>query len=88
MKDKRRTENNNLEFLIGWCVFPDPKDDTWETLGPLSGSDEGTIDWLGNYLWFLGRELRLSSEGMRKSGSLKEKDIISPNDIPLLILFL
>jgi hypothetical protein len=26
--DKRRTKNNNLEFLIGWSGFPDPKDDT------------------------------------------------------------
>ncbi len=39
VKDKRRTKNNNLEFLIGWCGFPDPKDDTWETLGHLSGSE-------------------------------------------------
>ncbi len=37
--DKRRTKNNNLEFLIGWCVFPDPKDDTWDPLGHLSGSE-------------------------------------------------
>ncbi len=39
MKDKRRTKNNNLEFLIGWRGFPDPKDDTWEPLGHLSGSE-------------------------------------------------
>jgi hypothetical protein len=39
VKDKRRTKNNNLEFLIGWCGFPDPKDDTWEPLGHLSGSE-------------------------------------------------
>ncbi len=32
VKDKRRTKNNNLEFLIGWCGSPDPKDDTWEPL--------------------------------------------------------
>ena len=32
VKDKRRTKNNNLEFLIGWRGFPDPKDDTWESL--------------------------------------------------------
>jgi hypothetical protein len=32
VKDKRRTKNNNLEFLIGWRAFPDPKDDTWEPL--------------------------------------------------------
>ena len=37
VKDKRRTKNNNLEFLIGWCDFPDPKDNTWESLGHLSG---------------------------------------------------
>jgi hypothetical protein len=24
VKDKRRTKNNNLEFLIGWRGFPDP----------------------------------------------------------------
>jgi hypothetical protein len=39
VKDKRRTKNNNLEFLIGCRGFPDPKDDTWETLGHLSGSE-------------------------------------------------
>ncbi len=39
VKDKRRTKNNNLEFLIGWSGFPDPKDDTWEPLGPFSGSE-------------------------------------------------
>ncbi len=32
VKNKRRTKNNNLEFLIGWCVFPDPLHDTWEPL--------------------------------------------------------
>jgi hypothetical protein len=32
VKDKRRTKGNNLEFLIGWRGFPDPKDDTWESL--------------------------------------------------------
>jgi hypothetical protein len=37
VKDKRRNKNNNLEFLIGWCGFPDPKHDTWEPLGHLSG---------------------------------------------------
>jgi hypothetical protein len=39
VKDKRRTKNNNLEFLIGWGGFPDPKYDTWEHLGHLSGSE-------------------------------------------------
>jgi hypothetical protein len=39
VKDKRRTTNNNLEFLIGWRGFPDPKDDTWEPLAHLSGSE-------------------------------------------------
>ncbi len=37
VKDKRRTKNNNLEFLIGWCDFPDPKNDTWESLAHLLG---------------------------------------------------
>ena len=37
VKDKRRNKNNNLEFLIGSCGFPDPKHDTWESLGHLSG---------------------------------------------------
>ena len=34
VKDKRRsgTKGNNLEILIGWRGFPDPKDDTWEPL--------------------------------------------------------
>ena len=39
VEDKRRTKNNNLEFLIGWRGFPDPKDDTWEPLHHLSGSE-------------------------------------------------
>ncbi len=39
VKDKRRTKNNNLEFLIGWRGFPDPKDDTWVSLDHLSGSE-------------------------------------------------
>ncbi len=39
VKDKRRTKNNNLEFLMGWHGFPDPKDDTWEPIGHLSGSE-------------------------------------------------
>ena len=37
VKDKRRNKNNNLEFLIGWRGFPEPKNDTWESLGHLSG---------------------------------------------------
>ena len=39
VKDKRRTKGNNLEFLIGWCGFPDPNHDTWEPLHHLSRSD-------------------------------------------------
>jgi hypothetical protein len=39
VKNKRRTKNNNLEFLIGWRGFPDPKDDMWELLDHLSGSE-------------------------------------------------
>ncbi len=39
VKDKRRTKNNKVEFLIGLCGFPDPKDDTWEPLDHLSGSE-------------------------------------------------
>ena len=39
VKDKRRTKNNNLEFIIGWRGFPVPKDDTWEPLAHLSGSE-------------------------------------------------
>jgi hypothetical protein len=37
VKDKRRNKNNNLEFLIGWCGFLDPKYDTLDLLGHLSG---------------------------------------------------
>ena len=39
VKDKRRTKNNDLEFLIGCRGFPHPKDDTWESLAHLSGSE-------------------------------------------------
>jgi hypothetical protein len=35
-KDKR-TKNNNLEFLIGWCDFSNPIYDTWKSLSPLKG---------------------------------------------------
>ncbi len=45
VKDKRRTKNNNLEFLIGWCGFPDPKHDTWESLGHLSGSEHIILEF-------------------------------------------
>jgi hypothetical protein len=31
VKDKR-TKNNNLEFLIGWCDFPNPIYGTWKSL--------------------------------------------------------
>ena len=48
MKDKRRTKNNNLEFLIGWRDFPDPKDDTWDPLAHLSGSEHMIREFNGN----------------------------------------
>ncbi len=38
VKDKR-TKNNILEFLIGWCDFPDTVHDTWDPLVHLSGSE-------------------------------------------------
>ena len=58
VKDKRRTKNNNLEFLIGWRGFPDPKDDTWEPLGHLSGSEhmirEFNEQWEKDYVSKMG----------------------------------
>jgi hypothetical protein len=54
VKDKRRTKTNNREFLIGWRGFPDPKDDTWEPLGHLLGSEhmirEFSQQWEKDYV--------------------------------------
>ena len=38
VKDKR-TKNNNLEFLIGWCDFPNPIHDTWDPLAHFTVSE-------------------------------------------------
>jgi hypothetical protein len=43
VKDKRRNKNNNLEFLIGWRGFPEPKNDTWESLGHLCTTSLMTV---------------------------------------------
>jgi len=38
VKDKRMTKNGP-EFLIGWCDFPLERDDTWEPITNLTGSE-------------------------------------------------
>jgi hypothetical protein len=38
VKDRRMTKNG-VEFLIGWCNFPLEKDDTWEPIINLPGSE-------------------------------------------------
>ena len=35
----RRMTKNGVEFLIGWCDFPLDKDDTWESITNLPGSE-------------------------------------------------
>ncbi len=35
----RRMTKNGVEFLIGWCDFPLEKDDTWESIINLPGSE-------------------------------------------------
>ena len=35
----RRTTKNGVEFLIGWRDFPLDKDDTWEPITNLPGSE-------------------------------------------------
>jgi hypothetical protein len=71
VKDKRRTKNNNLEFLIGWCGFHDPKDGTWEPLGHLSGSEhmirEFNDQWEKDYV----RSTEKVQVMKRKTGNLR-----------------
>ena len=81
VKDKRRTKNNNLEFLIGWRGFPDPKDDTWDPLGHLSGSEhmirEFNEEWEKDYLRKTAETLeaqavrRKSAAEQKKTGNLR-----------------
>ena len=74
VKDKRRTKNNNLEFLIGWRGFPDPKDDTWEPLDHLSGSEhmirEFNQQWDKDYVWKTAETLQAQAD-RRKSPTEK-----------------
>ncbi len=74
MKDKRRTKNNNLEFLIGWCGFPDLKDDTWEPLDHLSGPEhkirEFNEQWEKDYVRKTTETLQAQTD-RRKSVSEK-----------------
>ncbi len=35
----RRMTKNGVEFLIGWCDFPLDKDDRWEPITNLPGSE-------------------------------------------------
>ena len=75
VKDKRRTKNNNLEFLIGWCDFPDPKDDTWESLHHLSGSEhmirEFNEQWEKDYVRKTTETLEVQS--VRRKSETEQK---------------
>ena len=74
VKDKRRTKNNNLEFLIGWRGFPDPRDDTWEPLDHLSGSEhmirEFNEQWEKDYVRKTAETLQVQAD-RRKSAAEK-----------------
>jgi hypothetical protein len=48
VKDKRMTKNGP-EFLIGWCDFPLEKDDTWEPITNLTGSEHMICEFQKQY---------------------------------------
>ncbi len=48
VKDKRRTKNNNLEFLIGWCDNGDNMVKGWNSLGCLDHTIERSVMKLWN----------------------------------------
>ncbi len=76
VKDKRRTKNNNLEFLIGWRGFPDPKDDMWEPLDHLTGSEhmirECNEQWEKDYV-------RKTAETL-EAQTVRRKSVVEKND--------
>ncbi len=45
----RRMTKNGVEFLIGWCDFPLDKDDTWETITNLPGSEHMITEFQRNW---------------------------------------
>ena len=48
VKDRRMTKNG-VEFLIGWCDFPLDKDDTWEPITNLPGSEHMIAEFQKNW---------------------------------------
>jgi hypothetical protein len=48
VKDTRMTKNG-VEFLIGWCDFPLDKDDTWEPITNLPGSEHMITEFQRNW---------------------------------------
>ena len=44
VKDRRMTKNG-VEFLIGWRDFPHDKDDTWESITNLPGSEHMIVEF-------------------------------------------
>ena len=40
---------NGVEFLIGWCDFPLDKDDTWEAITNLPGSEHMIAEFQRNW---------------------------------------
>ena len=45
----RRMTKNGVEFLIGWCDFPLDKDDTWEPITNLPGSEHMIAEFQRNW---------------------------------------
>ncbi len=48
VKDRRMTKNG-VEFLIGLCDFPLDKDDTWELITNLPGSEHMIVEFQRNW---------------------------------------
>jgi hypothetical protein len=45
----RRMTKNGVEFLIGWRDFPLDKDDTWEPITNLPGSEHMNVEFQRNW---------------------------------------
>ena len=77
---------NDVEFLIGWCDFPLDKDNTWEPITNLPGSeqkfprlDRMTSQYLTVSTTFVSPERLFNSVGLAKSdlwGTLLDRTLI------------
>ena len=57
VKDKRTAD---LEFLIGWCDYPESKYDTWETITNLPGSENMITEF--NKKWEQDYKIRTTTD--------------------------